>query len=242
MKKVFFSAFLLLIFSVFASAQSAEEIIAKHLEATGGKNWSKVEAIKMEANIAAEAAAGMTIGWTMTALRDQAARMDVSVMGMVQSSAVKGADGWSTNPFAGQVDAEPITADQAASMMEMTDIDGTLIGYEEKGYTVEYVGTEDVEGVEALKIKVKKTGKKVEYIFFDPETYYEIMNTQIDEVDGKEVESKTSYSDFKEQDGIIFPFSMQQTSDMMGNSTITMTAITINPTVDMKIFDMPAKK
>lgn len=242
MKKALFSAFILLIFSAFASAQSVDDIIAKHLKATGAKNWTSVEAIKMEATISAEAAAGMTIGWTMTALRDKAARMDVSVMGMVQSSAVKGTEGWSTNPFAGQVDAEPITADQAKSMMDMTDIDGTLVGYKDKGYTVEYVGTEDVEGVEALKIKVNKEGKKVEYILFDPETYYEIMNIQIDEVDGKQVESKTTYSDFKEQNGIVFPFSMQQASDMMGNSTITLSTITINPTVDMTIFDMPAKK
>jgi hypothetical protein len=241
MTKAFFSAFLLLIFSAFASAQSAEDIIAKHLEATGAANWSKVNAIKMEATIATEAAAGMTIGWTMTALRDKAARMDVSVMGMTQSSAVKGDQGWSTNPFAGQTDAEPITADQAKSMMDMTDIDGTLVGYQDKGYTVEYVGTEDVEGVEALKIKVSKEDNKVEYSLFDPETYYEIMNVKVEEVDGKEVESKTSYSDFKELNGLVFPFTMQQTSDMMGNSTITLNSILLNPEVDMTIFDMPGK-
>ncbi|MBK8966774.1 MAG: hypothetical protein R3D58_15745 [Saprospiraceae bacterium] len=242
MKKAHFLAFLVLILPAIASAQSAEEIIAKHLEATGAANWSKVNSIKMEATISSEAAAGMSIGWTMTALRDKAARMDVSVMGMTQSSAVKDGAGWSNNPFAGQMDAEPITEDQAKSIMDMTDIDGTLVGYAEKGYTVEYVGTEEVEGVEAVKIKVNKGGKKVEYVLFDPETYYEIMNIQVDEVDGKEVESKTSYSDFKEQDGIILPFSMQQENPMMGNSTITLTSITINPKIDMTIFDMPAKK
>lgn len=242
MKRTLFSAFILLIINVFASAQSAEDIIAKHLESTGAANWSTAKAIKMEAMISAESAPGMTIGWSMTAVRDKAARMDVSVMGMTQSSAVNDGNGWSSNPFAGQTDAEPLTADQAKSMMDMTDIDGTLVGYREKGYTVEYVGKEDVEGVEALKVKVNKAGKKVEYCLFDPETYYEIMNIQVDEVDGKEVEARTTYSDFKEQDGIVFPFTMQQANPMMGSSTITVTAITLNPEVDMKIFDMPAKK
>lgn len=242
MKKTLFFTLFLVAVAALASAQSAEDIIAKHLEATGAKNWSKVKAVKMEATIAADAAAGMSIGWTMTAVRDQAARMDVSVMGMTQSSAVKGAEGWSTNPFAGQMDPEPMTADQVKAMMEMTDIDGTLVGYQDKGYTVEYVGTEDVEGVEAVKIKVNKDAKKIEYILFDPETYYEIMNIQIDEVDGKEVESRTTYSNFKKQDGIVFPFSMQQASPMMGNTTITMTAVTLNPEVDMTIFNQPAKK
>ncbi|MBK9336884.1 MAG: hypothetical protein IPM98_09970 [Lewinellaceae bacterium] len=241
MKKTLFSAFLLLVLSNFATAQSAEEIIAKHIRATGGDNWSKVEAVKMEANIASESAAGMAIGWTMTSIRNKAARMDVSVMGMNQTSVVNGDKGWATNPFMGQTDPEPLTADQVKSMMDQTDIDGTVIGYKEKGYTVEFVGKEDVEGTEALKIKVNKGGKKVEYILYDPETYYEIKNIQVDEVDGKEVESATVFSNFKTVDGIVMPHSLQSSSPMMGNTTITLTKVTFNPTVDMTMFDMPKK-
>lgn len=241
MKKALFSAVLLLVLSNFATAQSAEEIIAKHIRATGGDNWSKVEAIKMEANIASESAAGMAIGWTMTSIRDKAARMDVSVMGMTQTSVVNGDKGWATNPFMGQMDPEPLTSDQVKSMMDQTDIDGTVIGYKEKGYTVEFVGKEDVEGTEALKIKVNKGGKKVEYILYDPETHYEIKNIQVDEVDGKEVESATVFSNFKTVDGIVMPHSLQSSNPMMGNTTITLTKVTFNPTVDMKAFDMPKK-
>jgi hypothetical protein len=241
MKKSLFSAVLLLVLSNFATAQSAEEIIAKHIRATGGDNWSKVEAVKMEANIASESAAGMAIGWTMTSIRNKAARMDVSVMGMTQTSVVNGDKGWATNPFMGQMDPEPLTSDQVKSMMDQTDIDGTVIGYKEKGYTVEFVGKEDVEGTEALKIKVNKGGKKVEYILYDPETYYEIKNIQVDEVDGKEVESATVFSNFKTVDGIVMPHSLQSSNPMMGNTTITLTKVTFNPTVDMKAFDMPKK-
>lgn len=242
MKKTLFSAALLLIINAFASAQTAEDIIAKHIKATGGEHWTTVKTTKMEANITADAAAGMAIGWTMVAVRDKAARMDVSVMGMTQTSVVNGDKGWSTNPFMGKTDPEPMTADQVKSMTSMTDIDGSVIGYKEKGYTVEYVGTEDVDGTEALKIKINKGDKKVEYCLYDPETYYEIKNIQVEEVDGKEVETATVYSNFKTQDNIVFPFTMQQTNPMMGNSTITITTLTLNPTVDDKIFEMPEKK
>ena len=156
MKKTLFSAALLLIFNFFASAQTADEIIAKHINAIGGEHWKDIKSIKMQASITADAAAGMAIGWTMIAIRDKAARMDVSVMGMVQTSVVNGENGWSNNPFMGKTDPEPMTADQAKSMISMTDIDGSVIGYKEKGYTVEYIGTEDVDGTEALKIKIRK--------------------------------------------------------------------------------------
>lgn len=242
MKKTLLAAVLLLIFNAFASAQTAEDIIAKHIEATGAKHWSDVKTIKMEANIASEAAAGMAIGWTMVAVRDKAARMDVSVMGMVQTSVVNGDKGWANNPFMGKTDPEPMTADQVKAMTTMTDIDGSVVGYKEKGYTVEYVGKEDVDGTEALKIKINKGDKKVEYSFYDPQTYYEIKNIQVEEVDGKEVQTATVYSNFKTQGNIVFPFTMQQANPMMGNSTITVTAVTLNPTVDEKIFEMPAKK
>jgi len=240
MKKTLFFAAFLLGFSAFAQAQNAEEIVAKHLAATGADHWAKINTVKMEAKISAEAAAGMSILWTMIASRDKAARMDVSVMNMNQTSVINGDKGWSTNPFAGQKDPEPMTADQVASMKDMTDIDGTLVGYKEKGYTLEYVGTEDVDGTEALKVKVTKP-KKTEYSFFDPATYYEIKRTDIEEVDGKTIENTVLYSNFQTQDGIVLPFSMQQTGGGMGNATVTMTTVTFNPPVDDQIFEIPKK-
>lgn len=241
MKKTLFLAAFLLVLTGWAQAQTAEEIVAKHIAAIGGDNWGKVEALKSEAKITADGAPGMSIGMTMTSVRDKALRMDVSVMGMTQTTVLKGDAGWSTNPFMNKTEPEPLTADQVKAMKDMTDIDGTLIGYKEKGYTLEYVGTEDVDGTEAIKIKVNKGDKRVEYSFFDPTSFYEIKNIRVEVIDGQESESATTYSNFKKQNDIVFPFTIQQSDPNMGSSTITVTSITVNPTVDMKTFDMPAK-
>jgi outer membrane lipoprotein-sorting protein len=240
MKKTLLFATALFLFSGFAQAQNAEEIIAKHLAATGGDKWASIKTIKIEAKIASAAAAGMSIGWNMIAVRDKSARMDVSVMGMTQVAVITGDKGWSTNPFQGQNDPEPMTADAVESMKDITDIDGTFVGYKEKGYTLEYVGTEDVEGVEAIKIKVNK-GKKTEYSYFDPTTFYEIKQVEVEEVDGKAVESATFFSNFKTQDGITLPFTMQQDGGPMGSSTITIYNVVFNPPVEDALFEMPKK-
>ena len=241
MKKTLSFAAFLLFLSGYAQAQNVEDIVAKHIAAIGGEKWASVEAVKSEAKIAADGAPGMSIMMNMVAIRDKSLRMDVSVMGMTQTTVVNGNGGWSTNPFANQMDPEPLTADQVKAMKDMTDVDGTLVGYKAKGYTVEYVGTEDVDGTEAIKIKVNKGEKRSEYSFFDPATYYEIKNVRVEEVDGKEVESATTYSNFKNQDGLVFPFTIQQSDPNMGGSTVTVTAVTINPLVDQKTFDMPGK-
>lgn len=241
MKKTLSFAAFLLFLTGFAQAQNAEEIVAKHIDAIGGSKWAGIEAVKSEAKIAADGAPGMTIGMTMVAVRDKSLRMDVSVMGMTQTTVVNGNAGWSTNPFMNKTEPEPLTADQVKSMSDMTDVDGTLVGYKAKGYTLEYVGTEDVDGTEAIKIKINKGGARSEYSFFDPATYYEIKNIRIEEVDGQVSESATVYSNFKQQDGITLPFTIQQNDPMMGGSTVTITSVTFNPMVDSKLFAMPAK-
>lgn len=241
MKKTLSFAGLLLFFSGFAQAQNAEEIVAKHIAAIGGDAWTKVEAVKSEAKISADGAPGMSIGMSMTTVRDRSLRMDVSVMGMTQTTVLNGNAGWSTNPFMNQMDPEPLTADQVKLMKDMTDVDGTLIGYKAKGYTLEYVGTEDVDGTEAIKIKINKGEKRAEYSFIDPKTYYEIKSIRVEEVDGKQTETAVLYSNFKSQDGLIFPFTIQQSDPMMGGSTITVNSIAVNPLIDMKLFDMPTK-
>ena len=239
MKKLLFSSAFILA-ALFAQAQNAEEIVAKHLKAIGADNWSKVNALKMEAKITSDAMAGMSIAMSSTIVRDKAARMEVSVMGMNQVTALNGDMGWTTNPFMGQTDPQPLTPDQVASMKDMLDIDGTLPGYKDKGYTLEYVGKEDVDGTEAYKIKIAK-GKKTEYTFIDPETYYEITQITVEEVDGQTVESASLFSNHTKTDlGFVYPYTMQQESPM-GPATVTITNLQINPTVDNKIFEMPKK-
>jgi outer membrane lipoprotein-sorting protein len=241
MKKTLSFAALFLFIVGFATAQNADEIVAKHIAAIGGDKWTRVEALKTEAKISAAGAPGMSIGMEMLVVRDKSLRMDISVMGMNQVTVVNGDAGWSTNPFMNKTEPEPLTADQVKSMRDMTDVDGTLVGYKAKGYSVEYVGTEDVDGIEAVKIKINKGANRSEYSFFDPATYYEIKNIRIEEVDGQVTESASVYSNFKNQDGLVFPFTIQQEDPMMGSSTVTITKVEVNPMIDRKAFEMPGK-
>lgn len=234
-----FAAFLL--FSLSAQAQTADEIIKKHLEKMGGANWDKITSMKMEAKIVAPAAPGMEIPMTMTIVNKKAARIDVSVMGMSQTTCINGDAGWMINPFGGSTDAQPLTADQVKEMKEMTDLGGALRDYKAKGYSVEYLGTEDVEGTEAHKIKVVMSPTRTQYSLIDPETYYEIKNVTVTMVDGKEVESATMMSNFKELNGVVFPYTIEQNNPMMGATITTVTNVSINPPVDEKVFAMPGK-
>lgn len=241
MKNVLLSGLFFFLALAAIPAQTADEIIAKHIEATGGKAWDAVNSMKTEAKITAQAAPGMEIPMTMTVVKNKAARIDVTVMGMTQSSGIKGDQGWANNPFMGKNEAEPLTADQVKELKYMTDLSGSLYNYKEKGYAVEYVGKEDVDGTEAHKIKVEFNADKSEYKLIDPETWYEIKTISVAKVDGQETQSESSFSNFKKVGEIVIPHTIEQNNPQMGSSVITITNVTLNPEIDEKIFDMPAK-
>ncbi|MEY3240402.1 MAG: hypothetical protein RIR11_1840 [Bacteroidota bacterium] len=241
MKKIILG--ICLLFSAFVShAQTADEIIAKHVEATGGSAWDKLKTVKMDMSMTSQAAPGMVIPMSITTVHKKAMRMDVSLMGMTQSSCINGDKGWATNPFQGQMDAEPLTADQVKEMKEQTDLAGHLNGYKEKGYTAEYLGKEDVEGTELHKIKLTMSPTHIQYSLIDPESYMEVKQISVVTVDGKEVTSESMMSDYKTIEGLTMPYTVEQNNPMMGATVMKVTKLEINPSVDEKIFEMPAKK
>jgi Outer membrane lipoprotein-sorting protein len=241
MKKIILG--ICLLFSALVSqAQTADEIIAKHVAATGGSAWDKLKTIKMDMSMTSQAAPGMAIPMSMTVVHKKAMRMDVSLMGMTQSSCINGDKGWANNPFQGQMDAEPLTADQVKEMKEQTDLAGHLNGYKEKGYTAEYIGKEDVEGTELHKIKLTLSPTHTQYSLIDPESFMEVKQISVVTVDGKEVTSESVMSDYKTIEGITMPYTIEQNNPMMGATVMKVTKLEINPSVDEKIFEMPAKK
>ena len=120
----------------------------------------------------------------------------------------------------------------------------------EKGYTLEKLEDETVEGVDCFKIKVTKKptlveGEEVEnfeFYFFDKENFVPIMSeTIVNSGPAKGAKAQTLYSDYTEAGPIYFAFS--QTSKFNGQvgQTLKIENIEMNPDMDESIFTMPAK-
>ena len=115
-------AIVAMLVSVFTFAQTAEEIVTKHIEAVGGAAaWKKVNSIYYEGKMTVQ---GAEINVTITALNGKGSRQNISVMGMTGYQIVTPTAGWNFMPFQGQTTAEPMTADQLKESADDLDVQG----------------------------------------------------------------------------------------------------------------------
>ena len=110
---------------------------------------------------------GMEIPYTMVHVRPNLMRIDATVMGMTIVQCFDGTTGWSINPMTGSQDPQPMSDIEVKSFRLQADMDGPLLNWSAKGYTVEYVGPEDVEGTAAYRLRIDTNQDIVMDFWFD---------------------------------------------------------------------------
>ena len=245
MKKI--TLFLLAIFASFTmNAQSADEIINTYFENIGGvDNLKKIEGIKMSATSKGQ---GMEIPIEIVQLKNGKQYVKISIQGKeLMQGVFDGETLWGSNFMT--MKAEKNDAETTANFkLEANDFPDPFIGYQEKGYAVELLGNETIDGTETFKIKLTKEpvtidGKEeesVNFYFFDSENYVPIaVHSEIKSGPGKGMISETTFSDYQEVDGIYFPFSMTQGVKGQPGQPMAITSIELNPTVEDSVFAFP---
>ena len=211
-------------------SQTTDEIVKKHIEAIGGKdNWAKVKSMKTEMAMKAN---GAEIKITIYQIDKKAMRQNIALMGMEGYSILTNTEGWSYMPFQGQTKPEPLTADDVKKAQDGLNLQSDFLTYKELGKKLEYMGKDDVDGTECLKLKMTdKDGIESTY-FIDPSNYYVIKETNKMTVNGKEMENSTTYSNYKKTpEGIVYPYNVGG-----GFGETEVTSLTINPKIDEALF------
>jgi outer membrane lipoprotein-sorting protein len=221
------------------SAQTLDEILAKNLEARGGID--AILAIK-----SARASGTMTMGPGMEApftweWKDpNRFRIDFTIQGQTGTQAFDGDKGWMHMPFMGKTDPELVPEDQYKDMAQQADFHGSLVNYKEKGHQVELIGKEDIEGTEAFKLKVTLKDGDVLNMYLDAEYFLEIKVEGHHKRGDTNVVRTTTLGDYKDVNGMMFPFSISNSQEgMPGSQTITFDKIDMNIDIDDARFAFP---
>src|SRR5881394_1998625 len=231
---------------VFAQEQNAptlDELVAKNIEAKGGADALRaLQSVKVTGKLLVNEGQ-LQLGYTETKKRPGEVRSEATLQGMTAIQAYDGEQGWKVYPFQGRKDPEKMSADDTKSLIEEAEIDGPLVDWKAKGSTVEYLGTEDVDGTSAHKLKVVRKNGDVTFVYLDPDAFLEIRQTTQRVEQGAQVEVETDIGDYEKIAGVFLPFSIE--SGRKGGpdkQKIVIDKAEPNITVDDAIFKFPTAK
>src|SRR5947208_121137 len=101
-------------------AQTADDIIQKHVDAVGGlDNWKKVTSIKMTGTMNL---GGTELPVTVTTVNGKAYRMEFSMNGMTNYMILTTKEGWMFFPIQGQQKAEALPQEDVKEEQDQLDV------------------------------------------------------------------------------------------------------------------------
>ncbi len=232
-----------MIVSFNSTAQSVDEIISNYFENTGGfDNWSKLNGLKMNAIANAQ---GMEIPVEIIQISNGKQAVIINFQGQsITQFAFDGNTMWSTNFMTMQPEKSDSEATENMKLLA-ADFPSPLFNYKDKGYKVELLGTETIEGTETYKVMLTQKpmlidGKEepnISYYYFDKDTFV-IIQSESEIKQGPMAGQKniSTMSDYEEVDGLYFPFNMG-----MSGQGIQIKSIELNPVIEDSVFAFPEK-
>jgi hypothetical protein len=234
-------ALALLVAGTTAQALTAAELVAKNVEAKGGAAALKaVKSLRREGRLIVNGGQ-FVLELAETKQRPDSLRAEASLQGLSQVQAYDGKDGWRINPFGGRKEPERMPADDVKEFIEDASIDGVLPDAAAAGDLIEYLGTEDVDGTPAHKLKVTRKVGGVQYVFLDPDYFLEIRVESQRLVRGVKRASVTDYGNYEKVGGVLWPLSIESGIKGDGDpAKFEFRSAVVNPVIAPGYFSFPA--
>ena len=234
MNRKFTSAFAaiaaVLCLSSAAFAQSADELIAKNLEAKGGLD--KLKAIQTMRSTGTMTAQGQSVGVTFYSKRPNMTRQEIVMGTQTMLMVFDGVTARMVNPMLGPTPMD-IPGEQVEMIKDQSDIDGPLVDYKAKGSVVDLVGTEMVDGKKMFHLRVTRKSLPIQDVYLDGTTYLETKVSTA--VPGSGV-FETQFSDYRTVSGTTMPFLVKTVAAGMTLNETKIEKIEINLKLDDALF------
>ena len=225
-----------------APTPTVDELIAKNIEAKGGQAaLDAIKSIRFDGRLLVNQGQ-IELKYSEAKKRPGKVRTDAILQGMNLVQAYDGAEGWKVYPIYGRKDPEKMSADESKSLIEEAEIGGPLEDWKAQGKTITYLGTEDVEGTAAHKLKVVRKNGDVSFVYLDPDHFLEIRIIDQRMEQGAQVEVETDLGDYEKINGVYFPFSIEAGSKGAADKQKTLIdKAEANVAVEDSTFEFPAK-
>lgn len=217
-----------------ANAQTLQEVLDNHFKAIGQETLLEKKSYSVNATVEQM---GIEIPMDMKVKRPGKFRMEMEMQGQTMVQAYDGEKGWMIAPW---LSSEPqdLSGAELDQAIDQANIDGELYNYEDKGFTAELTGKEDVDGIEMFNIKL--TGKEgdVKNYFIDTDEYFVRKVKAKVSAQGQEVEVEQIMNDYKNIDGVMMATKIESKTPM-GTANIVFDEIKFGEDFDDAIFAKP---
>jgi len=225
-----------------ASAQTADEIIAKNQAAQGGLAKLKaVQSVRMTGKMTV--GPGIEAPIVLEMKRPKSLRLDLSIQGMTITQAFDGTTGWMINPMSGRTDPELLPAEMIKLVEEQADMDGPLMDYKAKGSTVEFLGKDKAEGTDCYKLKLTLKNGDIRTFYIDADSSLLVKLESKTKIRDTDQLGDTIVGDYKDVGGLMMAHSMDSgQAGQPARQKMTIDKIEVNVPIEDARFKMPVKK
>ncbi len=214
--------------------KTADEVIAKVIQAKGGMDKLKaIQTLKMQ-GIIEFGGGGIKVPLNLYFIHDKIFKQEFTFNGLTGYSIQARDTGWNFSPFNGMTSPERATPEDLKQGLNDLDIQSNFIDYASKGYSIELMEPEDVDGVDAIQLKLNVLPNKTVFYYIDPETWY-IIRTKVKGIsNGQEYTNISNYYNFKATSaGVVYPYTVDN---------VTYENIDVNAPIDPATFSIAKKK
>jgi hypothetical protein len=231
------------IFAQGTDQPTVDELVAKNIEAKGGATaLDNLQTLRVTGKLLLPVQGQIELAYLQIKKRPDEVRTEASLQGMTQIEAYDGKEGWRISPFFGRKDPERMSADDVKALVEDTEIGGPVTDWKAKGSTVEYLGTEDVDGTLAHKLKVVRKNGDVSFVYLDPDHFLEIRIVTERILHGAHEEVEADLGDYEKAGGVFVPTSVAVgRKGSPEKQTIVIDKVEANVPVDDQIFHFPGQ-
>ena len=228
-----------------ARGLDVDEIVKRHTEALGGEaQLSALKSLRLVGKISfGNGDSSIELRWTSLMKRPGRIRQEASLQGMTGVFTYDGKEGWQVQPFEGRRDPEHTSPDDSKELAQQADFEGPVVNWKTKGFSVAYLGPEDVDGTAALKLKVTRPTGDFEYLFLDPAAFLAIRSEKHNFVRGTEQISEIDYGNYEQVGGVWLPFAVESGAKAQPRSQrVTIERAEPNPEFADSLFEFPKSK
>lgn len=227
---------MLMTVSLMSMAQDLDEIIAKHIEAHGGaEKWDAVESMKI---IGRFTAFSVEEDFYAYKTKEGGYYSQLELGKYHVEEAFDGEKGWTIDPWQDFVFPRELNNHEVNVFYQKAEFFTPLYKYKEKDINVEFVGKDNLDGVEVYVLKVTRPNRRTETWYLDANTYLEVKceSNWVDFAYRSPAESY--FDDFRTVEGVVIPFFIERTFSQR-DRILQIEEVILNVPVDENLLMMP---